>query len=57
MVVRIMSKFELRRIARAIRAVILSKLEAPTPEETGDADDVVVEEVASEKLVVFKRNT
>jgi len=30
MAVRIMSKFELRRIARAIRATILSKLDAPT---------------------------
>ena len=43
MVVRIMSKFELRRIARAIRATILSKLEAPTPEEIGTSDEVAVE--------------
>jgi T-complex protein 1 subunit theta len=47
MVVRIMSKFELRRVARAIRATILSKLEAPTPEEVGTSDDVGVEEIAS----------
>ena len=47
LVVRIMSKFELRRIARAVRATILSKLEAPTPEETGTSDDVGVEEIAS----------
>ncbi|MCL4170337.1 UNVERIFIED_CONTAM: hypothetical protein GTU68_045641, partial [Idotea baltica] len=57
MVVRILSKFELRRVARAIRATILSKLDAPTPEEIGESDDVGVEEVASEKLVVFRRNT
>jgi T-complex protein 1 subunit theta len=57
MVVRIMSKFELRRIARAIRAVILSKLDPPTPEEIGESDDVRVEEIASEKVVVFKRST
>lgn len=57
MAVRIMSKFELRRIARAIRATILSKLEAPTPDEVGESDDVCVDEIASEKLVVFKRNT
>ncbi len=38
MIVRILSKFELRRIARAVRATILSKLEAPTPEEAGTAD-------------------
>jgi T-complex protein 1 subunit theta len=42
MIVRIMSKFELRRIARAIRATILSKLEAPTPDEAGSADEVAV---------------
>ena len=45
MTVRIMSKFELRRIARAIRAVILSKLDPPTPEEIGESDDVRVEEI------------
>ena len=57
MAIRIMSKFELRRIARAIRATILSKLEAPTPDEVGESDDVCVDEIASEKLVIFKRNT
>ncbi len=57
MAVKILSKFELRRVARAVRATILSKLEAPTPDEVGTSDDVAVEEIASEKLVVFKRNT
>lgn len=57
MVVKILSKFELRRVARAIRATILSKLEAPTADETGTSDDVGVEEIASEKVVIFKRNT
>ena len=57
MAVRILSKFELRRVARAIRATILSKLDAPTPDEVGECDNVCVEELASEKLIVFKRNT
>lgn len=57
LVVRVLSKFELRRVARAIRATILSKLEAPTPDEIGESDDVCVDEIASEKLVVFKRST
>lgn len=57
MVVKILSKFDLRRVARAIRATILSKLEAPTPDETGTSDDVGVEEIASEKVVIFKRET
>jgi T-complex protein 1 subunit theta len=43
LVVRILSKFELRRVARAIRATILSKLEAPTPDEIGESDDVAVD--------------
>lgn len=57
MAVKILSKFELRRVARAIRATIMSKLEAPSPDETGTSDDVAVQEIASEKLVVFRRNT
>jgi T-complex protein 1 subunit theta len=47
MTVRILSKFEFRRVARAVRAVILSKLDPPTPEEIGESDDVRVEEIAS----------
>lgn len=43
MVVKILSKFELRRVARAVRATILSELKAPTPEEVGTSDDVGVE--------------
>ncbi len=47
MCVKILSKFELRRVARAVRATILSELKAPTPDETGSSDDVGVEEIAS----------
>lgn len=57
MCVKILSKFELRRLARAVRATILSELKPPTPDETGSSDDVGVEEIASEKVVIFKRNT
>lgn len=57
MAVKILSKFELRRVARAVRATILSELKAPTPDETGSSDDVGVEEIASERVVIFKRNT
>ncbi len=42
MAVRIMSKFELKRIARAIRAVILSKLSQLTEDDVGTADQVSV---------------
>lgn len=47
----------MRRVARAIRATILSKLDPPTPDEIGECDNVCVEELASEKLIIFKRDT
>jgi len=57
MAVKVPSKFELKRIARALGATVLSKLDAPTAEEVGDASEVYVEELGSEKMVVFKRET
>ena len=57
MTVKVASKFELKRIARALSAAALSKLDQPTPEDIGEADEVYVEELGSEKLVVFKRET
>lgn len=44
-------------MARAVRATILSELKPPTSEEAGSSDDVGVEEIASERVVIFKRNT
>lgn len=38
MVVRVMSKFELRRLARCVGATQLTRLGAPTAEEMGSAD-------------------
>jgi len=40
MVVRVMSKFELRRICRCLSATALARLGAPIPEEIGSADEV-----------------
>ena len=42
MVVRIMSKFELKRLSKCLGATALTRLGAPTPEEMGTADSVVV---------------
>jgi len=47
MTVKVASKFELRRVSRALSAAALSKLDQPTPEEIGEADEVVVEELGS----------
>jgi len=47
MVIKIMSKFELRRIAKAVGASTMVKLGKPTPEELGHADEVLVTEISS----------
>lgn len=55
-VLKIMSKFELKRIAKSVGASCLVKLGTPTPEETGDADEVIVKEISSTKVTVFRRD-
>lgn len=47
MVVRIPSKFELRRLCRALSASPLARLGPPTAEEMGECDSVHVEEIGS----------
>lgn len=42
MIVRIMSKFELKRIATSIGATALASLNAPNKEEMGTCDEVFV---------------
>lgn len=42
MIVRVMSKFELRRLSRALGATALVRLGAPVAEEIGHADSVDV---------------
>lgn len=53
MIVRIMSKFELKRLAKAINARILTRLGAPTAEEMGYCSKIEVEEVGSQKIIKF----
>lgn len=47
MVVRVPSKFELRRLCRALNASPMARLGAPTAEEMGHCDDVHVQEIGS----------
>jgi T-complex protein 1 subunit theta len=47
MIVRIMSKFELRRLAASLNATIITRLGPPTPEEMGHCKHIQVEEVGS----------
>jgi len=53
MIIRIMSKFELRRLAKSLKARIITRLGPPSPEECGDCDKVMVEEVGSQKIIKF----
>lgn len=57
LVFRVMSKFELRRIAKAIGASLLVRLGAPTKEEMGEADRIYVDEIGSQKCIVISRES
>lgn len=57
MCVRVLSKFELRRICKCLGATGLVRIGAPTPEEMGYADEVCVQEIGSQKITIFKRES
>jgi len=54
--IKIMSKFDLRRICRALGARALVRLGPPSPEEMGFCDKISVEEVAGRKITVFHQD-
>jgi len=47
MLVKIMSKFDLKRVAKAVGATLLVRHDAPTPDEMGHAESVSTDEIAS----------
>ena len=55
-VLKLMSKWELKRIAKSVGAIAIVKLGTPTPEELGYADEVVVKEISSTKVTIFRRD-
>jgi len=57
MTLRVTSKFELKRLCKAIQATALVRLGAPVPEELGTADSVQVKEIGSQKVIVFERDS
>ena len=56
MVIKSMSKFEVKRLCKCIGALGLPKLGCPTQEELGFCDAVCVKEIGSEKVTIFERN-
>lgn len=55
-VVRIMSKFELQRICKALNASPLASLGQPTQEELGFVDRVEVREIGSTKVILLHKD-
>lgn len=53
---KLMSKWEMRRIARSIGASPVVKLATPTPEELGTANEVYLTEISSTKCTIFRRD-
>ncbi|DBA04800.1 TPA: hypothetical protein N0F65_004437 [Lagenidium giganteum] len=53
--IKITSKWELRRICRAVNANALVRLGAPTVDEMGFCDSVMVKEIGGRKVTVFKQ--
>jgi len=56
MAIKIMSKWELKRIARAVGASPIIKLETPKPDELGWVDEANFTEISSTKCIVFRRD-
>ncbi|XP_019941652.1 T-complex protein 1 subunit theta isoform X1 [Paralichthys olivaceus] len=54
MVVRLNTKWDLRRLCKTVGAVALPRMMAPTPEEMGHCDDVYLTEVGDTQVVIFK---
>jgi len=57
MAVRLTSKWDIRRLARATGATALPRMTAPTTEELGLAEEVYVDELGDTSIVVFKVGT
>lgn len=55
MAVKVLSKFDIRRLCRVVGATALSRLGAPMPEEMGYCDIVETVEIGSDRVTVFRQ--
>ncbi|KAK5730850.1 T-complex protein 1 subunit theta [Elasticomyces elasticus] len=55
LVIKIMSKFELRRLCRVVGATPLARLGAPMPDEMGSVDVVETLEIGGDRVTVFRQ--
>jgi len=55
LVIKILSKFELRRLCRVVGATPLARLGAPMPDEMGSVDVVETLEIGGDRVTVFRQ--
>ncbi len=55
LVIKILSKFELRRLCRVVGATPLARLGAPMPDEMGNVDIVETSEIGGDRVTVFRQ--
>ncbi|KAH3739734.1 hypothetical protein DPMN_046421 [Dreissena polymorpha] len=56
LILRLMSKWDLRRLCKAVGATPLPRVTPPTPEEAGYCDNVYIDEVGDTPVIVFKQD-
>ena len=54
-VIKVLSKFEIRRLCRVVNATPLARLGAPTPEEAGQVDIMECIEIGGDRVTVFRQ--
>ncbi len=54
-VIKVLSKFDLRRLCRVVGATPLARLGAPTPEEAGSVDMMECIEIGGDRVTVFRQ--
>ena len=57
LVIKILSKFELRRLCRVCGATPLARLGAPMPDEMGSIDIVETTEIGGDRVTVFRQDS
>lgn len=55
LVIKVLSKFDLRRLCRVLGATPLARLGAPTPDEMGHCDVVETVEIGGDRVTVFRQ--
>lgn len=55
LVMKVLSKFELRRICRVVGATPLARLGAPMPDEMGSIDFVETQEIGGDRVTIFRQ--